>query len=247
MPGKKTIQEDEFLSVVTCPRFLSLNYNPYQLDRSQSIALYSLKYFYQNINKLYQGLDIDNLINSSVVRAIGSKLKNELDAYKKSIKLYCYTFVYDFIKKFPLEDWSPILVDMKVPFENSTHYIYFNYDFILKNKKTQELSVINFIHKMDRQIEGNLHYFQCKAAFIQDKIYLPLGKPKINHYCFYLPRYKHSALKKRDTFLFLPLVIEDKNNIIFYINIFINKLALERNPFCLNYSCKVRKYCYDNN
>ena len=246
MPAKKSIKEDEFLSIIACPRFVSLNYNPYKLDRSQSIALYALKYFYQNINNLYKGLDIDNLINSSVIRAIGSKLKNELDSYKKSIKLYSYTFIYDFIKRFPLELWSPVLVDLKVPFETNTHCIYFNYDFILKNKKTKELSVINFIHKMDTQIKNNLHYFQCKATFIQDKIYLPLGCPQINYYCFYLPKYKHSSLKKRDTFIFLPLLLDEKNKILFYINLFLNKLKLQRNPFCLNYSCKVRKYCYDN-
>ena len=117
MPPKKPVKEDEFLSTIACPRFIHLNYNPYQFDRSQSIALNALKYFYQNIDNLYKGLDVDNLINSSVIRAIGSKLKNELDAYKKSIKLYSYTFIYDFIKKFPLELWSPVLVDLKVPFD----------------------------------------------------------------------------------------------------------------------------------
>lgn len=246
MPPKKPVKEDEFLSTIACPRFIHLNYNPYQFDRSQSIALNALKYFYQNVDNLYKGLDVDNLINSSVIRAIGSKLKNELDAYKKSIKLYSYTFIYDFIKKFPLDLWSPVLVDLKVPFETTTHCIYFNYDFILKNKKTKELSVISFIHKMDPQIKNNLHYFECKVNYIQDKMYLPLGKPQINYYCFYLPRYKHSSIKKRDTLFFLPIEINAKNNINFYINLFINKMKIERNPFCLNYSCKVRKYCYDD-
>lgn len=246
MSKKKSISENNFLSVIACPRYLSLNYNPYELDRSQLIALTALKHFYKNVNKLYQGLDIDNLINISVTRAIGPKLKNELDAYKKSIKLYSYTFIYDFIKKYPLEEWSPVLIDMKVPFEASQYTIYFNYDFILKNVKNKKLSVITFFHRSDKQIESNLHYFESKAAYIHDKIYLALGSPEIQHSLFYLPRYKHSAIKKRDTFLFIDLIIKPTNNILFYINLFNDKVLIERNPFCLNYSCKVRKYCYDN-
>jgi hypothetical protein len=246
MPKKKSLTEGQFLSVIACPRFFSLSYNPYDLDKSQTIALTALKYFYQNIDKLYQGLTIDNLINLSVVRSIGSKLKNELNAYKKSIKLYSYTFIYDFIKKYPLEDWLPVLIGMKVPFESIKHTIYFDFDFILKNQTTGNISIISFLHKMDKQIETNLHYFECKSAFIHDKIYLPLGKPKIDHALFYLPRYKHSAVKKRDTFLFINLNIKPENSILLYINLFNEKILLERNPFCLNHSCKVRKYCYDN-
>ena len=126
MPGKKTISEDIFLSITTCPRFYTLSYNPYKMDRSQSIALNSLKFFYQNLNKLYKGLDIDELIKVSVLKSIGQKLQHELDSYKKSIKLYSYMFIYDFIKTYPLAEWEPVLIDVKVPVEPSGYLINFN-------------------------------------------------------------------------------------------------------------------------
>lgn len=246
MPGKRTISEDEFLSVINCPRFYTLSYNPYQMDRSQSIALNSLKIFYQNLNKLYKGLDMDELIKLSVSKSIGQKLQHELQAYKKSIKIYSYMFIYDFIKRYPLEDWDPILIDVKLPVEPSGFLINFNYDFILKSKKTLKLLVINFIHKFDYQIKNNLDYFESKAFLFYSKVHKALAAPKIEFMWFYFPKYKHSSLKKRDSLLFIPIQFSKKSNIDFYINIFLNKFKLERNPFCLNYSCQVRKQCYDD-
>lgn len=246
MPRSLSIPESKFLSVITCPKYLDLNYNPYKLDLTQSIALNSLKLFYKNISKLNEGLDLDNLLNLVVVKSIGSKLKNELDATKKSIKLYSYTFVYDFIKRFPLETWTPLLVDLKVPYETIKYNILLNYDFVLKSKESKEIFVVTFMHKLDRQIEGNLHYFECKASHLHDKIYEALNKPKINHLLFYLPRYKHAAVKQRDTFAYIPITPKSDLNIKVYVDIFLNKIQLKRNPFCLNYSCKVRKYCYDS-
>lgn len=246
MSKKKSLSESEFLSIVACPKYFSLKYNPYELDITQSVALKSLKIFYKLFDELKNNLDLDNIINIAVKKSIGKKFKNELDSYKKNVKLYCFTFIYDFIKTFPLETWYSVLVDMKIPLDTFSRTIYLECDFILKNRETEEISVINFLHKMDFQIENNLHYFQSKASFIQNKIYLPLNKPTIKHYCFYLPKYKHSSLKKRDTFLFIPLEINQSHTMDPYVEIFSNKFLLQRNPFCLNYSCKVRKYCYDN-
>ena len=246
MPKKKSISESQFLSVIACPRFFSLDYNPYEMHLTQRLALQSLKIFYQLFNKEKNNLDLENIVNIAVKKSIGTKLNKELNAYQKNVKLYCFTFIYDFIKRFPLETWYSVLVDVKIPLDVIHRTIYLDCDFILKNKDSNDFSVINFIHKADTQIERNLHYFQSKANYIQQKIYLPLGKPKIDHFCFYLPEYKHSSLKKRDTFLFIPLEINESHTIKPYVDIFLSKSLLERNPFCLNYSCKVRKYCYDD-
>ena len=53
MPKSLSISESKFLSVITCPKYLDLNYNPYDLDLTQSIALNSLKLFYKNLHKDY--------------------------------------------------------------------------------------------------------------------------------------------------------------------------------------------------
>lgn len=241
----KRIPEEIFLNTIACPRFNSLNYSPYKLDRSQAIALLSLKYFYKNIDLLYSSLDIDNIINMSVRKAIGQKLISELEAYRKSIKLYCYNFIYNFIKKYPLESWTPVLLDVNLPYEYGGRTVLLKYDFILKSVETNKFLVISFVHKLDKQIRTSLDYFKAKANLLRERMYLPLNKPEIAFFLFYFPKHKHSNIKQRNDFVFIP-VVADNQEISTYITIYLNKVKLQRNPFCLNYACPVRKHCYEN-
>ena len=245
MPNSKLYTESQFLSGIICGQYVNKNYSFYKKDFTQTYALKALKIFYLNIEKYYLDLDLDLSINS----AVSAVLKRTKFFKDKEIKTYCYIFIYSFLKKYPPYKYIPILVDLKNIYSHSNIDISFNYDIFLKEIDSLNYFVFDFFHFNDNHIQNNLDYFYCKYYLFLNKLFNDLNISDITYNLFYFPKLEPLAKVRRKDILFLPLSkdkIQNRHNMFFYFQIFLNKIKVKYNPFCVNFTCPIRKDCLND-
>jgi len=247
MPTKK-YTEQQFLSGIVCPAYIKYNHNVYQQDLTQLVANSALKHFLSNIDAYLTSLNIDNIIAEATSKAMAGRFKLEDPSYRKSIKAYCYDFIYRFLEKYPPSSYYPILVDLEIPSGVSNFEVNFHYDVILKPLDSKMFIACSFLHAKDLQIQHNQHYFLCKLAIIADRMQTLLQPQSIEYTLYYMSKHEPSSLKQKNRLDFFSLKLNDysKYNITPYLEIFKHKLLIQKNPFCIKYNCPKRKECYDS-
>jgi len=240
MPVKK-ITESQMLSTILCPAYLKYNYDPYSLDLSQAIAKKALVYFLTHVEDLYRSCTIDQLIDISIKKAAHKKLTNTSSSYKKRIHTHASNFISTFIDTYPPDRYYPILLDLNVPLAFESYEISLNFTLILKDLHKSALVVYDLIHANDFHVKNNLDYFSAKKYIIADRLSFILENP-ISYFCFYIPPLKPLAQNQSIDISFIPIP-QGLDSMNYYLNIFKSKIRLNKNPFCINYSCPKRKEC----
>ena len=241
MPLKK-YSESQFLTALLCPAYLRYDYNPYSVDIAQHIANQALIIFLNNIDEYLITLDIDNLLNKSISFAIKSNLKNKDSAFQKRLYTYSSNYILQFLKKFPPAEFYPLLTEVEVSFAGASSEVNFYYDIFLKNLQTKEIVILNFIAFEDYQIKNNLNFFYAKKYLVLDRLKLIFKDSDCKYYCYYIPKMKPTALNHSIDITFYE-IIKKENTLKNLFEIFLNKMALKKNPFCLNFTCPKRKEC----
>ena len=242
MPVKK-YSESIFLSGIYCPAYIDYKYNPYELEVTQKIANDSLIYFLENIQEFIIDLNLEKLIAKSIKTAtkkVISKKKDNL--FRKRIFTFSSNFIHEFLKKFPPSSYYPILTEVEIPVAITNIQVNFKYNIILKNLQTDQLVVLNVINSLDSQIKSNLNYFSAKKNLIADRLSLLYNSKEIDFFLYYIPKMKPVSSNQTLNIGFKP--IDTKSLFIKeYVELFLNKLKIKKNPFCLNFSCQKRKEC----
>jgi hypothetical protein len=241
MPIKK-YSESLFLSGIVCPAYIDYKYDIYELDLTQKIANLSLIYFLENIEEFIVSLDLDGLIFKSIKAASNRKISKKNKSFKRRIFSFCSNFIYEFLKKFPPSVYYPILTQIQVPVAINNIEVNFEYDIVLKNLNNGNIVSLSIIPSFDFQTKNNLNYFYAKKNLIADRLSLLYDYKEIEFSLYYIPKMK--PVSSDQTLNIKIKNIETKNVYIKdYIELFINKLKIKKNPFCLNFSCQKRKEC----
>lgn len=245
MPARK-YTEQQFLSGLVCPAYIQYKHNVHEQDLAQLVANNALKVFLSNIDVYLNSLNLENVIARATAKAMSRNFKLEETSYKKSIKSYCYNFIYRFLERYPPSTYYPILLDLEVPVSVSNFEVNFYYDIILKESDSDTFVICNFLHTKDSQIQKNHQYFLCKYALIADRLQLVLNSQSIKYTLYHMPKHKPASTKNSSALDFIYLNSSDysKYNISPYLEIFKHKLSIQKNPFCIEYTCPKRKECY---
>lgn len=245
MPKTK-YTETQFLNGLVCPAYLKYNVNVYEIKLSQKIANQSLISCLLNLEELFINLDIDNFIYKKILLVLN---KNKLDLRsfnKKRLETYCMNFIYNFFKKFPPSRYFLLLNDIKIPVNVQSVEVFFHYDIILKDIKTDNLVILNLIPNLDTQISANLDYFSYKKSLVLNRLQDLFNHSDIKYYCYYTSELKALATNYSLNISFLEIP-NSNNSVNILMDIFISKLKLKKNPFCLNFKCTKRKECSNDN
>jgi hypothetical protein len=241
MPVKK-YSESFFLSGINCPAYIDYNHNIYELELTQKIANDSLIYFLEHIQEFIIDLNLEKLIAKSIKAATKKTISKKDNFFKKRIFTFSSNFIHEFLKKFPPSSYYPILTETEIPVAITNIQVNFKYNIILKNLQTDQLVVLDIISSFDSQIKSNLNYFSAKKNLIADRLSLLYNVKEIDFFLYYIPKMKPISSNQTLNIGFKP--IDTKSLFIKeYVELFLNKLKIKKNPFCLNFSCQKRKEC----
>lgn len=239
---KKIYNETQFLTGLICPAYLKYDFNIYEKKLSQSIANQSLICCLLNLEELFTDLDFDNFIYNSILITLNKNKKNIKNIDNKRLKTYCANFILNFFKKFPPSRYFLLLNDIEIPVNIQSIEVLFYYDIILKDIKTDNIIVLNLISNLDNQLSSNLEYFSYKKGLVSNRLQDIFQDFNIKYYCYYASELKALASNYSLNISYLE-IIETNKSINILMDIFVSKLKLKKNPFCLNFKCTKRKEC----